>query len=94
MTQETDWNAVADAAHREWVDSEREDKIEQLEAEIARLRAEADANRVDAERMRKVVRKIRARADSEGTWVQHGGQYVAGLRNAANMIEKAMGADA
>ncbi|WP_447898027.1 hypothetical protein [Stenotrophomonas sepilia] len=41
MNAETDWSAVADAAHREWVDSEREErnllKIQELQDEIERL---------------------------------------------------------
>lgn len=60
--------------------------------EIARLRADADANRNEMARMRKVAWKIRERAASEGTRIQHGAQYVDGLRTAANMIDKSMGA--
>ncbi|MCX2894837.1 hypothetical protein ORG27_14755 [Stenotrophomonas lactitubi] len=41
MNAETDWSAVSDAAHRDWVDGEREErnllKIEELQGEIARL---------------------------------------------------------
>ncbi len=29
MTQETDWTAVSDAAHAEWVDAEQRQRIEQ-----------------------------------------------------------------
>ncbi|WP_414488794.1 hypothetical protein [Stenotrophomonas maltophilia] len=50
--------------------------------------------RTNLEKYQKAVRKIRARADSDGTAKQHGMQYVAGLRNAANMIDAAMGASA
>lgn len=50
--------------------------------------------RTNLEMYKKAVRKIRARADSEGTAKQHGMQYVAGLRNAANMVDAAMGASA
>ncbi|MBO1748939.1 hypothetical protein [Stenotrophomonas indicatrix] len=41
MADETDWSAVSDAAHRDWVDGEREERnllrIENLQDEIARL---------------------------------------------------------
>ncbi|WP_286075643.1 hypothetical protein [Stenotrophomonas sp. 59] len=41
MSAETDWSAVADSVHREWVDSEREEKaakhLEELQDEIERL---------------------------------------------------------
>lgn len=41
MSAETDWSAVADSVHREWVESEREEKaqqhLEELQDEIERL---------------------------------------------------------
>ncbi|WP_423176284.1 MULTISPECIES: hypothetical protein [unclassified Stenotrophomonas maltophilia group] len=42
MSAETVWSAVADAAHRDWVDSERDEKLETLEAEVIRLCAEIE----------------------------------------------------
>lgn len=37
MADDVDWSAVADGAHREWVDGEREDEINSLKREIQRL---------------------------------------------------------
>ncbi|MBA0362406.1 hypothetical protein [Stenotrophomonas maltophilia] len=50
MSADDDWSAVADAAHRDWVDGERNEKLEVMEAEIPRLRAEVEKYRKDAER--------------------------------------------
>lgn len=66
---------------------------EAFEADKEQSRAISEL-RTNLEKYQKAVRKIRARADSEGTAKQHGMQYVAGLRNAANMVDAAMGASA
>lgn len=54
MGADTDWDAVADSAYREFVEDERREKdqqhLEELEAEVARLRAEVEGLRVRASR--------------------------------------------
>lgn len=35
--EDVDWSAVADGAHRDWVDGERKDEINGLKLEIQRL---------------------------------------------------------
>ncbi|HHA2835985.1 TPA: hypothetical protein ACOFCN_000305 [Stenotrophomonas maltophilia] len=86
---------MMDLQARGWVvegdDNNEFQLTEAGEAVVARA-LQAGSGSDDA--LQKVARKIRARAASEGTAQQHGKQYVAGLRTAANMIDAAMGASA
>ncbi|WP_286075642.1 hypothetical protein [Stenotrophomonas sp. 59] len=100
MTQRDDGAFVRNSDHeaevarlRAEVEGLAQSLTEAFEADKEQSR-EISEIRTNLEKYQKAVRKIRARADSEGTAKQHGMQYVAGLRNAANMIDAAMGASA
>ncbi|KOQ69944.1 hypothetical protein [Stenotrophomonas maltophilia] len=86
---------MMDLQARGWVvEGDDNDEFQLTVAGEAVVAKALKAGTGDSDTLQKVARKIRARADSEGTGKQHGPQYVAGLRNAANMIDAAMGADA
>lgn len=66
MSAETDWSAVADAAYRDWADSERNEKLETLEAEVIRLRAEVEENEKVINVWRRRTERAEAEADALG----------------------------
>lgn len=52
MNSETDWNDVADAAHRDWVEDERkealESQLESMQRQIGQLRKEFEEFRTQS----------------------------------------------